>query len=58
MFENSKGFCLPHFGIFTETAENKLNDAQKEDFYAIAFPLDAGKYGTAAKGSLMVCGKE
>lgn len=39
MFENSKGFCLPHFGDLIETAENKLNDAQKKDFYAIAFPL-------------------
>ena len=25
--------------ILIETAENKLNDAQKKDFYAIAFPL-------------------
>ena len=39
MFENSKGFCLPHFGDLIETAENKLNDAQKKDFYAVAFPL-------------------
>ena len=30
MFENSKGFCLPHFGDLIETAENKLNDLQNE----------------------------
>ena len=42
MFENSKGFCLPHFGDLIETSENKLNDAQKKDFYAVAFPLMRG----------------
>ena len=39
MFEASKGFCLPHFKDLIETAENKLNDAQKKDFYAVVFPL-------------------
>ena len=39
MFENSKGFCLPHFKDLVETAENRLNDTQKKDFYATAFPM-------------------
>ena len=39
MFETSRGFCLPHFKDLIETAENKLNDVQKKDFYAVAFPL-------------------
>ena len=30
LFEESKGFCLPHFGDLIETAENKLNDTQKK----------------------------
>lgn len=39
LFENSKGFCLPHFADLIETAEVKLNDAQKQDFYPKAFTL-------------------
>lgn len=39
LFETGRGFCLPHFGDLIETAERRLNDAQKEDFYRIAFPL-------------------
>lgn len=39
MFESSKGFCLPHFKDLVETAENRLNDTQKKDFYATAFPM-------------------
>ena len=39
LFEESKGFCLPHFGDLIETAENKLNDAQKREFYPKAFAL-------------------
>ena len=39
LFEESKGFCLPHFGDLIETAENKLNDAQKKEFYPKAFAL-------------------
>lgn len=35
----SKGFCLPHFKDLVETAENKLNDEQKKDFYPAAFSL-------------------
>ena len=37
--DRSKGFCLPHFGDLIETAENKLNDAQKKEFYPKAFAL-------------------
>ncbi len=39
LFEESKGFCLPHFGDLIETAENKLNDTQKKEFYPKAFAL-------------------
>lgn len=39
MFEKSRGFCLPHFGDLIETAENRLNDAQKKEFYPKAFAL-------------------
>lgn len=39
MVLESKGFCLPHFKDLVETAENKLNDAQKKEFYPSAFSL-------------------
>lgn len=39
LFLQSKGFCLPHFGDLMETAEDKLNDVQKKDFYPAAFSL-------------------
>ncbi len=39
LFLESKGFCLPHFRDLVETAENKLNDAQKKEFYPAAFAL-------------------
>lgn len=39
LFEQSKGFCLPHFGDLIECAEDKLSDAQKKEFYPIAFAL-------------------
>lgn len=39
MFLESKGFCLPHFRDLVETAENKLTDTQKTDFYPAAFSL-------------------
>lgn len=39
MFAESKGFCLPHFGDLIETAENRLTDEQKKEFYPKAFAL-------------------
>lgn len=39
MFEESKGFCLPHFGDLIETAETKLSDAEKKDFYPKVFAM-------------------
>ena len=37
--KNSKGFCLTHFGDLCEAAETRLNDKQKEEFFAMLFPL-------------------
>lgn len=37
--ENSKGFCLPHFGDLCESADLKLSDKDKEQFYAMVLPL-------------------
>ncbi len=37
--ENSKGFCLPHFGDLCESADLKLSDKEKEQFYAMVLPL-------------------
>lgn len=39
LFLNSKGFCVPHFRDLIESAENKLSDAQKKEFYPAAFSL-------------------
>jgi hypothetical protein len=36
---NSKGFCLHHFGDLCDRADGRLNDKEKEDFYAVMFPL-------------------
>lgn len=36
---NSKGFCLPHFGQLCESADQKLSDREREDFYAVVLPL-------------------
>ena len=38
-FKNSKGFCMTHFGDICEAAETRLNDKQKEEFFAILFPM-------------------
>lgn len=35
----SKGFCLTHFGDLCEAAETKMNLKQKEEFFAVLFPL-------------------
>lgn len=37
--ENSKGFCLHHFGDLCEAAESRLNDKEKADFYPSMFSL-------------------
>ena len=37
--KNSKGFCLHHFGDVCAAAETHLNDAQKKDFFPLAFKL-------------------
>lgn len=39
LFAKSKGFCLPHFGDLAETAEDKLSDKQKNEFYPQLFSL-------------------
>lgn len=39
LFLESKGFCIPHFRDLIETAENKLTDAEKKDFYPAAFSM-------------------
>lgn len=39
LFENGKGFCLPHFGDLIEAGEDKLTDEQKKDFYPKVFAL-------------------
>lgn len=36
---HSKGFCLPHFGDLCEAAGSRLNDKEKEAFYACMLPL-------------------
>ncbi|NLL77110.1 MAG: hypothetical protein GX235_07670 [Clostridiales bacterium] len=37
--ENSKGFCLHHFGDLCEAAESKLSDKEKMSFYPAMFSL-------------------
>lgn len=37
--EESKGFCLVHFGDLCQAAVEKLSDRQKDDFFNIIFPL-------------------
>lgn len=39
LFDNSKGFCLPHFGDLIEAAEDKLTDDQKKEFYLKVFAM-------------------
>lgn len=39
LFAESRGFCLPHFGDLIETAENKLSDAQRKEFYPQVFSM-------------------
>lgn len=37
--KSSKGFCISHFGDICQAACEKLGDRQKEDFFAMLFPL-------------------
>lgn len=37
--DNSKGFCLPHFGDLCEFADKSLNEKQKNTFYPPMFTL-------------------
>lgn len=37
--KNGKGFCLPHFKDLCESADQQLNDKEKEDFYSCVLPL-------------------
>lgn len=39
LFEQSKGFCLPHFGDLIEVAEDKLTDEEKKSFYPKIFSM-------------------
>ncbi|MDD2971290.1 MAG: DUF6062 family protein [Lachnospiraceae bacterium] len=39
MVQQSKGFCLPHFGDLCEMADGKLSDREKADFYPAIFQL-------------------
>ncbi|MDD7738524.1 MAG: DUF6062 family protein [Fusicatenibacter sp.] len=44
LFKQSKAFCLPHFGDLVETAEKKLTDKQKAEFYPVLFDLMKTNY--------------
>ena len=37
--QDSKGFCLPHFGDLCDAADSKLSDKDKETFYPMVFEL-------------------
>ena len=38
MIENSKGFCLHHFGDICQRAQYELSDKQKDEFYDLVLP--------------------
>ena len=44
LFREGKGFCLPHFADLVETAEKKLNDKQKAEFYPTLFNIMKENY--------------
>ena len=44
LFREGKGFCLPHFADLVETAEKKLNDKQKAEFYPALFKIMKENY--------------
>lgn len=37
--QDGKGFCLPHFGDLCETADRKLSDKEKQEFYDGLLPV-------------------
>lgn len=37
--QNSKGFCLPHFGHLCEAADQQLSEREREAFYTMVLPL-------------------
>ncbi len=37
--QNSKGFCMQHFGDLCEASENRLSDKEKQAFYPAMFAL-------------------
>lgn len=37
--KNGKGFCLSHFGGLCEAADSRLNDRERQSFYACVLPL-------------------
>ncbi|MDO4523334.1 MAG: DUF6062 family protein [Eubacteriales bacterium] len=39
LFKSSKGFCLHHFSQLVETAEDRLSEKQKKEFYPLLFSL-------------------
>lgn len=55
MFKNSRAFCLPHFRDLVETAERKLSDKQKADFYPVLFDLMQRNYQSLNEDVLEFC---
>lgn len=39
LFQNSKGFCIPHFADLVETGDTLLSDKEKQSFYTDLFAL-------------------
>jgi hypothetical protein len=39
MIQNSKGFCVHHFGEITKRASGKLNEKQLEQYIQVVFPV-------------------
>jgi hypothetical protein len=37
---DTQGFCLSHFKVLCEAADNALNDREREDFYRTMLPLE------------------
>lgn len=37
--KDGKGFCLPHFAQICESADRRLSDREKSDFYEVMLPL-------------------
>ncbi|MDO4307223.1 MAG: DUF6062 family protein [Eubacteriales bacterium] len=39
LFQNCKGFCVPHFGELAEEGDRVLSDKEKKEFFDRLFPL-------------------